>query len=96
MSSYMTVIRKLASLFRSLEEQGSFLSQEDLYDEEVVNEPRTTGKVYALCEIILEDLNNYCECMIPIGKEYQSFIPLMVQLAMDSVITDVWIRTIYT
>ena len=26
------------------------------------------GKVYALCEMILEDLNNYCECMIPIGK----------------------------
>lgn len=24
-------------------------------------------KVYALCEMILEDLNNYCECMIPIG-----------------------------
>ncbi|KAF2808377.1 nitrogen permease regulator 2 [Mytilinidion resinicola] len=24
------------------------------------------GKVYALCEMILEDLNNYCECMIPI------------------------------
>lgn len=25
------------------------------------------SKVYALCEMILEDLNNYCECMIPIG-----------------------------
>jgi hypothetical protein len=25
------------------------------------------GKVYALCEMIMEDLNNYCECMIPIG-----------------------------
>ena len=24
-------------------------------------------KVYALCEMIMEDLNNYCECMIPIG-----------------------------
>ncbi|KKY25929.1 putative nitrogen permease regulator npr2 [Diplodia seriata] len=33
------------------------------------NEPAETGtssKVYALCEMILEDLNNYCECMIPI------------------------------
>lgn len=30
--------------------------------------PVTSGsKVYALCEMILEDLNNYCECMIPIG-----------------------------
>ncbi|GME23335.1 bap31 domain protein [Neofusicoccum parvum] len=26
----------------------------------------TSSKVYALCEMILEDLNNYCECMIPI------------------------------
>ncbi|ORY14212.1 nitrogen permease regulator 2-domain-containing protein [Clohesyomyces aquaticus] len=24
------------------------------------------SKVYALCEMIMEDLNNYCECMIPI------------------------------
>jgi hypothetical protein len=26
------------------------------------------AKVYALCEMIFEDLNNYYECMIPIGK----------------------------
>ncbi|KAF2180335.1 nitrogen permease regulator 2 [Zopfia rhizophila CBS 207.26] len=26
------------------------------------------SKVYALCEMILEDLNNYCECMIPIDE----------------------------
>lgn len=26
------------------------------------------SKVYALCEMVLEDLNNYAECMIPIGK----------------------------
>ncbi|KAI9885854.1 MAG: hypothetical protein M1823_002333 [Watsoniomyces obsoletus] len=69
MSSYMTVIRKLAALFRSLEEQCSFLSKDLLDDEDVNHEPRTSGKVYALCEIILEDLNNYCECMIPIGKD---------------------------
>lgn len=25
------------------------------------------SKVYALCEMVLEDLNNYAECMIPIG-----------------------------
>lgn len=25
-------------------------------------------KIYALCEMILEDLNNYCECMIPIDE----------------------------
>lgn len=31
-------------------------------------------KVYALCEMILEDLNNYCECMIPIGEGNQNGI----------------------
>lgn len=25
------------------------------------------SKVHALCEMVLEDLNNYAECMIPIG-----------------------------
>jgi hypothetical protein len=29
-------------------------------------------KMYALCEMILEDLNNYCECMIPIGTLHPS------------------------
>lgn len=31
-------------------------------------------KMYALCEMILEDLNNYCECMIPIGTLHLSRI----------------------
>lgn len=57
-SSYQSVVRKLARLFRSLEEQGSVLSQ---------NSAGPQSKIYALCEMILEDLNNYCECMIPIG-----------------------------
>ena len=30
------------------------------------------SKVFALCEMLLEDLNNYAECMIPIG-EFVSF-----------------------
>ena len=63
-SSYITVVRKLAVLFRNLEEQGEFLSR-DLEERQA---GRSRGKVYALCEIILEDLNNYCECMIPIGR----------------------------
>ncbi|KAI9761336.1 MAG: hypothetical protein M4579_001126 [Chaenotheca gracillima] len=76
MSSYVTVVRKLAKLFRTLEEQGEFLSRElggprggghGARGNE--NHPRgNEGKVYALCEIILEDLNNYCECMIPIDE----------------------------
>ncbi|MCJ1300734.1 Nitrogen permease regulator 2 [Hypocenomyce scalaris] len=59
-TSYLSVVLKLASLFRSLEEQSEFLSR----DPSAPN----TGKVYALCEILLEDLNNYCECMIPIDE----------------------------
>jgi nitrogen permease regulator 2-like protein len=26
------------------------------------------SKIYALCEVVFEDLNNYAECMIPIGE----------------------------
>ncbi|KAI4095122.1 MAG: hypothetical protein LQ348_006741 [Seirophora lacunosa] len=57
-ASYATVTLKLASLLRTLEEQSRFLSRD--------TSAPNTGKVYALCEILLEDLNNYCESMIPI------------------------------
>ncbi|KAI9848282.1 MAG: hypothetical protein M1837_000546 [Sclerophora amabilis] len=87
MSSYVTVVRKLAKLFRTLEEHGDFLSQEldgrwggmggdggigmgaEGRKGGVNRQDRgKRGKIYALCEIILEDLNNYCECMIPIDE----------------------------
>ncbi|KAI4166075.1 MAG: hypothetical protein LQ342_000506 [Letrouitia transgressa] len=57
-ASYATVTLKLASLLKTLEEQSRFLSS----DQSAPN----TGKIYALCEILLEDLNNYSESMIPI------------------------------
>ena len=66
-SSYQAVVRKLAKLFRTLEEQGEFLSSERNNDI-TTSSQKSGGKVYALCEMILEDLNNYCECMIPIGN----------------------------
>jgi hypothetical protein len=103
-SGHMTVVTKLASMFRNLEEQGQFLSKEEkvgkggLWDSgELPDVPSLSeneaegdgdagdtnglsgsgllsnyeaglgGTVYALCEMIMEDLNNYCECMIPIG-----------------------------
>lgn len=106
-SGHMTVVTKMASMFRNLEEQGQFLSKEEkmgnggLWDSEELPEMPSLsedgsedaegdggdgdgngltgsgllshyeaglgGKVYALCEMIMEDLNNYCECMIPIG-----------------------------
>jgi hypothetical protein len=68
---YGEVVRKLGRLLRGLEEQGGFLSREE---EGVWNDDGEEGmgwesgsKVYALCEMVLEDLNNYAECMIPIG-----------------------------
>ncbi|MCJ1479525.1 Nitrogen permease regulator 2 [Lambiella insularis] len=57
-TAYASVANKLAILFKHLEETSQFLSQD--------TSAPNTGKVYALCEILLEDLNNYCECMIPI------------------------------
>lgn len=54
--TYKSVVRKLAKLFKALEEQSGFLSNEV-----------TRAGVYALIEQVLEDLNNYSECMIPIS-----------------------------
>lgn len=56
-SAYVPVVRKLNALFRALEEQSQFLSRDG---------SGGSSKIYALCEILLEDLNNYSEAMIPI------------------------------
>lgn len=58
--SYKSVTVKLAHLMRSLEEQSKFLSDD-------ISESGT-GKIYSLCEMLMEDLNNYAECMIPIDE----------------------------
>jgi hypothetical protein len=76
-TSFEGVVRKLARLFTELEGSGGLLSREEKEMEgmgEATNAgvkgkkaPHIGGKVYAICEMILEDLNNYCECMTPIG-----------------------------
>jgi nitrogen permease regulator 2-like protein len=106
-SGYKSVVKKLASLFRNLEEKNGFLFKDEGELKPLVKMSRgprlespplhrgaedcceagsdlcgtsslsnsidlggdavQSTKVYALCEMILEDLNNYCECMIPIG-----------------------------
>ncbi|KAI9040427.1 nitrogen permease regulating protein NPR2 [Aspergillus affinis] len=57
-STYKSVVQKLADLMHGLEEQNGFLSRDHSKSGE--------GKVYSLCETLMEDLNNYCESMIPI------------------------------
>lgn len=64
-SSYKSVVQKLADLMHGLEEQSGFLSRDHSKSGE--------GKVYSLCETLMEDLNNYCECMIPIGMSSHNF-----------------------
>jgi hypothetical protein len=57
-TAYAVIVSKLAALFTNLETTSFFLSRD--------RSPPNTGRVFALCEILLEDLNNYCECMIPL------------------------------
>lgn len=57
-NAYKSIVTKLAHLMLSLEEQSHFLSRD--------NSPQNTGKLYSLCETLISDLNNYCECMIPL------------------------------
>ena len=59
-SSYIPVVVKVASLLKGLEEQTHWLSQD---------EAEGGGKVFALCEILLEDLNLYSETQIPIDEQ---------------------------
>ncbi|EEQ87757.1 hypothetical protein RJZ56_001563 [Blastomyces dermatitidis] len=58
--TFKSVVQKLAHLMCGLEEQSGFLSKDLSKGGE--------GKVYSLCETLMEDLNNYCECMIPIDE----------------------------
>lgn len=71
--AYGEVVRKVGRLLRGLEEQSGFVSREEdgmgVWDDGCGFGEGVPGgsKVHALCEMVLEDLNNYAECMIPIG-----------------------------
>jgi len=67
---YKPMVKKLARLFRALEEQSGFLWNEV-----------TRASVYTLIEQIMEDMNNYCECMIPIGKLQRCLLLIMATCA---------------
>lgn len=64
---YEAVVRRLASTFTEMEIQNQFLSLEDSVS------AKGRRSIAALLEIIKEDVNNYNECMIPVGK---SLLPL--------------------
>lgn len=54
---YRPVVLNTARTFSALERHSRFLSTGDV-----------EGKVYKIIEQILEDLNSYCECMIPVTE----------------------------
>jgi len=74
---YERVVRRLAVTFAEMEKQDGYLSGQDgrghrRSDGDVgtgsVDELGGRRSVDGLLEIIREDLNNYGECMIPVGK----------------------------
>ncbi len=83
-AAHESVVRKLAVLMRGLEEQAGFLKREEMraviagrktergcgagWSGQMEEREGEKRSIYALLEMIMEDLNNYCECMIPIGK----------------------------
>ncbi|CAG8627576.1 13791_t:CDS:2, partial [Cetraspora pellucida] len=56
-SSYEPVVRKVARVLTSLENESAFLSSES-----------TKSFIYNIIEQLFEDLNSYCECQIPINS----------------------------
>lgn len=59
---YERVVRRLAVTFAEMEKQSGYLSQGPDGGEFPARRP-----IESLLEIIKEDLNNYGECMIPVG-----------------------------
>ena len=59
--AYKSVLTKFAQLMQLLETQSHFLSSD-------TSSAPNTGKIHALCETFMEDLNNYRECMIPLDE----------------------------
>ena len=58
---YERLVRRLAVTFAEMERQNGYLSTEGEVDDGL----RPIG---SLLEIVKEDLNNYGECMIPVGE----------------------------
>jgi nitrogen permease regulator 2-like protein len=59
------LVRRLAATFAEMERLGGYLSNAEKADVDRANDGRRP--IQSLLEIIKEDLNNYGECMIPVG-----------------------------
>jgi hypothetical protein len=57
------VVRRLAVTFAEMEKQNEYLSQPGRFNDDGARRP-----IESLLEIIKEDLNNFGECMIPVGE----------------------------
>ncbi|KAI1324636.1 nitrogen permease regulator 2 [Xylariaceae sp. FL0255] len=58
---YERLVRRLALIFAEMERQGRYLSSEGWIDD-------GRRPIESVLEIVKEDLNNFGECMIPIGE----------------------------
>lgn len=68
---YEGVVRYLAATFSAMEKQGEYLSLGERID--LRSRMAERRPIESLLEIVKEDLNNYGECMIPVGRFY--FLP---------------------
>lgn len=62
---YERVVRCLAETFAEMEKQDEYLS---LSEAKGPDGDGSRRPIVSLLEIVKEDLNNYGECMIPVGK----------------------------
>ena len=69
-SPYERVVRVLATTFAEMEKQNEYLSQGEGRAAAAGGDGDEAARrpIGSLLEIVKEDLNNYGECMIPVGK----------------------------
>jgi hypothetical protein len=69
-AAYEPVVRRLAATFSEMEKQNEYLSQSEgrLIESDGRGGYESRRPIESLLEIVKEDLNNYGECMIPVGK----------------------------
>lgn len=65
---YERVVRRLATTFSEMEKQNEYLSQNEGMPDDGAERLAGRRPIESLLEIVKEDLNNYGECMIPVGR----------------------------